>query len=145
MEIKMKHYDLIVKWAEGAKIEVYNRLIDDYTIVAHPIWEEDAEYRVYDPYRDLKKAAEDPTKEVGLIKDYKGVKYEHPRWEPGIFWNWTSPPDYYEIRDKHNAKKQLYAYFDQSKGTFIYRSDLMELKSNQFIRVPAKDLAIDNV
>jgi len=142
--VRNKHYDLIVKWAEGAKVEKYNHngmWIED----VFPIWEEDAEYRVYDPYRELKKAAEDPTKEVGLIKDYKGIKYEHPRWEEGTFWNWTSPPDHYEIRDKHNAKKQLYAYFDQSKGIFVYSCHLMELKSNQFIRVPAKDIEIDNV
>jgi len=93
--MKRKHYDLIVKWAEGVEIEVYNPLIDDYTIVARPMWFDKDHYREHDPYRKLK--AEN--KEVRVIKDEEGNPTEGS-WYSSNLWNFTMPADHYESRWK---------------------------------------------
>lgn len=47
-EPKMKHVhaELIKAWADGAKVEIYNRLDGDWRPICHPAWSEKSKYRI---------------------------------------------------------------------------------------------------
>ena len=60
-----KWADLIHAWADGAEIEYCNIDTDTWMIDRNPWWNVEVfEFRLHDPYRELKEAAKDPTKEV---------------------------------------------------------------------------------
>jgi hypothetical protein len=86
-------------WAEGSKIETLDSETGKWK-QTEPLWFDSEEYRVYDPYRELKEAAKDPNKEIALVKYSNGLPIEKPTWKSGENCNFPNPPDYYEIRDK---------------------------------------------
>ena len=52
--MKHKHYDMIVAWANGAIIEVFEPLIEEWEIVTEPVWYEYLQYRIKpEPKPDL--------------------------------------------------------------------------------------------
>ncbi len=104
---KHKHCDLIWAWTEGTKIEKYNYYKCDWKIELYPNWREDEEYRIHDPYRELKEAAQNPDKEIALIKYSDGSPVERPSWESCVFWTFTNHPEYYAIRDKPITTKKV--------------------------------------
>jgi len=67
----------------------------------HPLWEPESMYRRIDPYRKLKEAAQDPTKQIRLI----GYEWK----DASDRWLWVEPPENYEVRDKP-AEKKLVKY-----------------------------------
>jgi hypothetical protein len=97
--MKHKHYDLIMAWAEGSKIETLDSETGKWK-QTEPLWFDSEEYRVYDPYLVFKEALKDPNKEIALVKYSDGSPIEKPTWKSGTYWNFTNPPDYYAIRDK---------------------------------------------
>lgn len=68
---------------------------------SHPLWRKNIEYRRIDPYRELKEAAKDPTKQIRLI----GYEWK----DASDRWLWVEPPENYEVRDKP-AEKKLVKY-----------------------------------
>ena len=44
--MKHKHYDMIVAWASGAIIEVFDPHIEEWEIVKEPGWYENVQYRI---------------------------------------------------------------------------------------------------
>jgi hypothetical protein len=86
-----KHYDLIIAWANGAKIE-FKEPNGNWSEAFYPSWDINTEYRLLDPYRALKEAAEDPNKEIRC-----GF---NESWSDQNDWEWIFPPGLYEIRDK---------------------------------------------
>jgi hypothetical protein len=44
--MKHKHYDLIITWANGAKIEYFHTVCQQWFEDTHPLWNENLEYRV---------------------------------------------------------------------------------------------------
>jgi hypothetical protein len=104
---KHKHYDLIVAWAAGNEIEYLNESDGRWYLASTPVWHGNNEYRIRDPYRELKEAAKDPNKEINLIKNKDGVTYEDNDWHSGDYWQFTEPPDWYVIRDKPKATKKV--------------------------------------
>jgi hypothetical protein len=56
MLVKHKHYNLILQWAEGSKIETLDSETGKWK-QTEPLWFDSEEYRVYDPYRELREAA----------------------------------------------------------------------------------------
>ncbi len=91
---KHKHYDLIVAWAAGNEIEYLDGSDGRWYIASTPVWHGNNEYRIRDPYRELKAAALDPNKRIQL------------RGSKAIFTggNFDLPPEYYEILDKPKVK-----------------------------------------
>ena len=59
-----KHYDLIVAWAKGAEIEVYNSLEEDWYPTKSPSWADGIKYRV---------EPEEPTELEKLIQEHKAM------------------------------------------------------------------------
>lgn len=43
---KNKHYKLIIKWAEGHKIDFFNKLTEQWEFTSRPTWSEETEYRL---------------------------------------------------------------------------------------------------
>jgi hypothetical protein len=104
---KHKHYDLIVAWAEGTEIEYLNESDGHWYLASTPVWHSNNEYRIRDPYRELKEAAQNPDKEIALIKYSDGSPVEKPSWESCVFWTFTNHPEYYAIRDKPITTKKV--------------------------------------
>jgi hypothetical protein len=44
--MKHKHYDMIVAWASGAIIEVFDPHMEEWEIVTEPVWYEYLQYRI---------------------------------------------------------------------------------------------------
>lgn len=89
---KHKHYDIIVEWAKGAKIEYKLPDLDKwYPIKGNPSWGDKIEYRVVDPYRDIKEAYA----QGKIIEVMKGDGI----WiRLGCVPNWSLPPNRYRIK-----------------------------------------------
>jgi len=99
MATKHVHADLIKAWADGAEIE--QRLLDGpWSPVNSPAWHSSFEYRIKDPYRELKEAAKDPNKEI---------RCNGSDWYDGTYWAFNLPPEDYEIRDKSDPYAELKA------------------------------------
>lgn len=87
-----------------------------------------------DPYRHLKAAAQDPTKQVRVGSG--------PWMDSGEYdWSWSDPVERYQIRDKPKPKKQvkLLAWFD---GTALF----WRVESRVYpdsTRVPSEDKVIE--
>ena len=106
----------------------------EWWVPSEPSWNwPHHDYRIKDPYAELKAAAQDPTKQIrdgGLWQD------------AGHKWNWTFLPEAYEIRDKPRAKKQikLMAWYDG--GRLFWQSDEYKV-SRSCKRVPMQDKVIE--
>lgn len=71
MSNQHKHADLIHAWANGAKIQYFNKKRDEWVTVKHPSWKDDVEYR-------LKLTLEDWQQELvdAILKDGKTVEFQ---------------------------------------------------------------------
>jgi hypothetical protein len=128
------HADLIHAWCEGAEIECFNPRNCEWSVAGTPAWDYNVEYRIKDPYAELKAAAKDPTKQISCDPNI---------WQDsGANWNWNMPVDCYQIRDKPKPKKQvkLLAWFDGTK-LFLRTEDCNYLLSCR--RVPSEDKVIE--
>lgn len=108
------HAALIKQWADGAEIEW---LDGDgiWAVTKNPAWDKGIHYRIKDPYRELKEAAADPTKEVGiLLEGGTAVFYAF-----GTHFDWGLEPDQYAIRDKPKTKVTMWQWIYQS-GNGVY-------------------------
>ncbi len=130
-----KHAELIKQWADGAEIEHWCDGI--WEVTDPPMWRESEQYRIKDPYAELKAAAADPTKQIRVNSpSHVG------EWEDADVFNWYLKPEEYEIRDKPKPKKQvkLLAWFD---GIAIaWRSEGYTM-GNECQRVPSEDKVIE--
>ena len=112
---KHVHAALIHAWADGAEIETCIHGVWGETDT--PGWYANHQYRIKDPYAELRAAAADPTKEI-RVKDHG-----YSDWQPGknwlvddggyLFWY---KPESYEIRDKPKQKVKMWQW--------IYRSSI---------------------
>jgi len=115
---------------DGHKLE--NKTIDG--ILCYRIIKED-------PYAELKAAAKDPTKQIrflsGSCKDWIDSNKD------GTQWNFSFPPENYEIRDKLKPTKKvkLLAWITDS-GTFFRAIDGTYV-SSFWKRVPSEDKEIE--
>ena len=101
--MKHKWADLIHAWADGAEIEGHDSLWPDdfWRVKEYPLWNSDHWiFRLADPYRKLKEAANDPTKEIRFLKS-DGT---HSEWDIDDPCQFVFAPDRYEIRDKPAPK-----------------------------------------
>jgi hypothetical protein len=136
--MKHKHYDLIMAWAEGSKIETLDSETGKWK-QTEPLWFEDEEYRVYDPYRELREAVKDPNKEVALIKYSDGSPIEEPNWESGKFWDFTNLPDYYAIRDKPKTTKKVKMW------QWLLQNDSNKFFASNRFYLSAEDVTKDHI
>lgn len=128
-----KHCELIKQWADGHTIE-HISLDGTWAICDGPLWNEFTEYRIHDPYRELKEAAKDPTKQI---------RWQDGDWKDvGATWEWSSPLEDYEIRDKpvEKRKVKLLAWLT-SKGLVLMREGYST--PGTWIRVPSEDKEIE--
>jgi hypothetical protein len=119
--MKHKHYDLIMAWAEGSKIETLDSETGKWK-QTEPLWFDSEEYRVYDPYLVFKEALKDPNKEIALVKYSDGAPIEKPTWKSGTYWNFTNPPDYYAIRDKPTKIVSMWQWICLSHNEKLFTS-----------------------
>lgn len=99
--MKHKHAECIKAWADGAQIERLG--IDGYWADDPiPYWYVERQYRVKDPYAELKAAAADPTKQIrcGCYGAWRSSGHK---------WGFDAPADSYEIRDKPDPYAELKA------------------------------------
>jgi hypothetical protein len=94
-----KHAAVIKAWADGAEIECLHRGLQTWRMSHQPLWNEDAEYRIADPYRELKEAHA-----RGETIECKGTdgwfKVASPTWWPGTE---------YRIHDQYRDLKEAHA------------------------------------
>ena len=129
--MKQPHADLIHAWAEGAEIEYCEQGV--WYVTNSPGWEAHGQYRIKDPYRELKEAAKDPTKQIRL-RDFS--------WkDSGHDWSFNEATENYEIRDKPKEKQRvtLCAWVHQEDGVLIYRAEYFQVSAN-WKRAPNLDL-----
>ena len=90
------------------------------------------DYRIADPYAELKAAAKDPTKQIRLKGNNNWV-------EAGYKWSWCSLPEEYEIRDKPKAKKVVkYLCYEAQHQQLLWFSESVPITPN-LKRRPAFD------
>jgi hypothetical protein len=128
MLVKHKHYNLILQWAEGAQIERLDQETGEWELT-HPMWFDCEEFRLYDPYRELREAAKDPNKEIRFNKNSE--------WMPASHWVFSYPPECYEIRDKPKKKVKMWQWLLQNDSKRFFTS-------NRFY-LTAEDVARDHV
>jgi hypothetical protein len=104
----------------GEKIERLNK-IDIWVTVdlkRHLFDFSSYDYRIADPYAELKAAAKDPTKQIRYV-DETGIG----PWEDGntdtTLWVFDSPIECYEIRDKPEPKKVVKYLCVESPSGFL--------------------------
>ena len=134
-----KHAELIKQWADGHEIEYLSVSADKWLPCQSPYWADDTEYRIRDPYRELKAAAADPTKQIRYNPpDSVGAEWR----DAGHGWEWCFPSEEYEIRDKPVEKKKvkLLAWF--SGELLIWRTE-GGTTSPHWTRVPSEDKEIE--
>lgn len=111
------HSELIKAWADGHKIEVYDRIYSqNWVIEEHPQWRIHSQYRIYDPLREVKGAYKNgftieqynpDTLQIVLsynIEDYKkyiktkeGPTRFSPSWNNN--WGWRIKPQDFNVGD----------------------------------------------
>jgi hypothetical protein len=130
-----KHCELIKQWADGHTIE-HLSLDGTWTICDGPLWNEFTEYRIHDPYRELKAAAADPTKQIRINGGVDWI-------DAGEFnWTWTSSPSNYEIRDKPVEKKKVKLLAWINYGTLFWYTEDTDVQPS-WIRVPSEDKEVE--
>lgn len=103
----MKTIQEIIKvmqhFANGGEVEKHYG-VDGWEVVFNPVWNwSTQDYRIkqpVDPYAELKAAAKDPTKQIRLAPYGEWTDY-------GFMWDWSFPPERYEIRDKPKPMKKI--------------------------------------
>ena len=105
------HTDLIHAWADGAEIEEFSVILDWFP-QPNPRWDVSTEYRIKDPYAELKAAAKDPTKQIRFV----GCTWR----DAGHHWNFNDLPEQYEIRDKPKAKVKMWQWIYRTSDGDIY-------------------------
>lgn len=112
--------------------------------VDHPSWCASTSYRRIDPYAELKKAAQDPTKQIRLL---------NANGEPSIWmdagelgWRWTYPPEEYEVRDKPKAmdkpKTVKYLCYEFPLGSLGWIKEGKNNLNESFKRMPQFDMEL---
>ena len=130
-----KHCELIKAWADGAEVEYL--FGDEWVKLASPTWDTPGEYRIHDPYRELKEAAKDPTKQIRINGGVDWV-------DAGEFnWTWTASPSDYEIRDKPVEKKKVKLWAWLGDGELRWFSEDSNLNRQVWKRVPSEDKEIE--
>jgi hypothetical protein len=94
---KHKHYDVIVAWAEGKDIEIYNFYNEAWHICYDPIWDTTLHYRI----------KPEPKPDVVLYMNYFN-------W--GGVTQWTSLDDAKKETDRSNLAGRLKLTFDGETG-----------------------------
>ncbi len=112
------HAELIKAWADGAEIEY---LYDgkEWRYSSSPSWDRGLAYRIKDPYRELKEAAADPTKQIRLKgRDWYGDWYGVGEYalQP---WSFNYPLECYEIRDKPKEKIKMWQWIYKQGDRFL--------------------------
>jgi hypothetical protein len=131
--MKHKHADAIKAWADGAQIE-HLSLDGTWVLCNGPLWNEFTEYRIYDPYAELKAAAQDQTKQIRLIG---GEWYDAGE----RVWLWVHTPDSYKIRNKPAARKvKLLAWLVAGELRWFTEDTCVSLQV--WKRVPSEDKEI---
>jgi hypothetical protein len=96
------------------------------------------QYRIADPYAELKAAAKDQTKQIRCISGDK-------KWYDGDpdndSWEWTYSPNEYEIRDKPKPKKvaKYLCWEDIELKYLMWFNESAENETCGMIRRPAFD------
>ena len=112
-----KHAELIKAWADGHEVEYLSVSADKWLPCQSPYWADDTEYRIHDPYRHLKEAAADPTKQIRINGGVDWI-------DAGEFnWTWTSSPSNYEIRYKPVEKRKVKLLAWLAGGNAVYREE----------------------
>ena len=107
------HAELIKQWADGEfKIERQTNN-GNWIPCPFPTWIAEVNYRIKDPYAELKAAAADPTKQVrcGLGPWMDGGEYA---------WEWLDGPHHYEIRDKPKPKVKMWQWIVQRSDGSVF-------------------------
>lgn len=89
----MKHKDLIIKWANGAKIEFFSELFNKWKLVNNPYWVNEVQYREHIPARTAFEAGKKILARDGsggcirLTKDSDFLsEYQYEILEPDDYW-----------------------------------------------------------
>jgi len=130
--------EVMLHWANGGEVE-YCWINDrNWVTCSTPTWNfGEYDYRIKDPYRELKEAAKDPTKEVWL----KETPYL-PAIQISGTPQWTLPPGEYEIRDKPKPMKKVKLLAWIIDNQFCWLSD-DEPSYPFWKRVPSEDKEIE--
>jgi hypothetical protein len=136
--MKHKHCELIKAWADGHTIE---HLHDGmWWKLPHPIWDNEACYRLHDPYRELKEAAADLTKQIRYNPpDSVGAEWR----DAGHGWEWCFPPEEYEIRDKPVEKKKVKLLAWLANSELRWFSEGSRINYHDWVRVPSEDKEVE--
>ena len=129
-----KHAELIKAWADGAEIEYYNAVYDLWQKPAGvPNWHPDNQYRIADPYRELKEAY---AAGKGIeIKDSDGV------WSDITQPSFTLQPERYRIKPEPNTRKlTIQCWMDAEEK--LHWTNKKPGKA-QWKRVPSEDKEIE--
>ena len=98
-----KHKDLIIAWANGAKIEVFDPSLDEWCPSSYPSWLEENSYRL----KKKESTYDDPTDDIDEILDcfnFEKVK----KVMDFLNWEWfgsNGVPEIYELRQ--HARKLM--------------------------------------
>jgi hypothetical protein len=128
------HCEAIKAWADGAEIEAMFK--KNWETIKNPNWYPECEYRIKDPYRELKEAAMDPNKEIRYIMN-DGNK---GRWRSAAEFCLDAPPKRYEIRDKPKTKVKMLTYFTGLRLVWLIE---YQVTSPKWKRVPSEDKEIE--
>jgi len=126
--------EVMLHWASGGECE-YSYDGEYFICTEEPIWDWDSyDYRIKDPYAELKAAAKDPTKQIRIKKG---------NWhDVGYHWEFDSKVENYEIRDKPKATKKvkLLAWFN---GSNLFWETKNQNSMYGCTRVPSEDKEIE--
>lgn len=96
-----KHKDLIIAWANGAKVQVYRPFDEVWKDCEHPFWDESSEYRIK-PQEDSLQKEKSHWKNGGDVQYYNPYEKQwfdvinKPNCEPdwnGLFTIWRIKPE----------------------------------------------------
>lgn len=107
-------------WADGAEIESHHVswVHAKFVLDNNPNWDDEGwEFRIADPYRELKEAAKDPKKQIR----YQSESGNWGEWHGPDIWTFEYPVERYQIRDKPKPKRKVKLY------QWLYRSPNGEL------------------
>lgn len=105
-------------------------------LTRHPYWGPEREYRRIDPYRALKEAAADPTKQIRC-----NLMMNAP-WRDGADgreWEFIHPVGVYEIRDKPTEPVKYLCYESRVGGNLYWLREGVMTPNHDALRVPEFD------
>lgn len=143
---KHKHCKEIKAWADGNEIELYSDSMKSWIKfnIPYPEWYEHTQYRVYDPYRELKEA-EVEGKTIQLICDDTWydlvnveIAYVHPVAEyrikpdePKLIkrWQWVfKGKNYLWLKSEFFTEQELKEYLDKYNLEVVQKAEWTEIK-----------------